>query len=69
MEFLHPASQSLAALLTTSLKMVFAKSARPVAALVKEVTSVIVVTLDSFIGGVTEDIVVTLNASCSCPIG
>jgi hypothetical protein len=48
MEFLHPASQSLAALLTTSLKMVFATSARPVAALVKEVTSVIVVTLDSF---------------------
>lgn len=48
MEFLHLASQSPAVLLTTSLKMVFATSAQPVAAPVKEVTSVTAVTLDSF---------------------
>jgi hypothetical protein len=48
MEFLHLASLSLAALLTTTLKTVFATSARLVAALVKEVTSATVVTPDSF---------------------
>jgi len=53
--FLLLASLSPAALLITTLKMVFAISAPLVAAPVKEVIYVLAVTLDSNIGGVTED--------------
>lgn len=67
MEFHLLASQSPAALLITTLRMVFATNAQLVAAIVKEVIFAQAVILD--IGGVTEDKVVTLNATCNCPIG